>query len=169
MKSSRYVICVIVAIFIEIVVFNFWNIAAIITNDEIRISVDDKIIENPGYDGSNAQFLYDVGTDRQVYNMTIVTDSTCAPDFYYEDSVGVIKKLPFVRLRGNEFICKPVHKISGEIGISVYGDAKITEASINAKKISFSLARVVAMILIYIAGTILFSIQKMPDYKINDN
>ncbi|SDA79187.1 hypothetical protein SAMN02910275_02944 [Butyrivibrio sp. INlla18] len=166
MKKERFVIWVILSIIIEICVFNFTNVLSILKNDSQIIPTDEMRL-NEEYNETGIQWLFDIGSERNIYNIKIDTDKACNPDFYYIDKDGMIQNKPFIKINDTEYMVKVGKKLSGEIGISLYGDASLSAIVLNAGTIHFSIARVIAMILLYIAGTLLFSIQKMPDYKID--
>jgi len=165
---KKIILLILLTFAIEVFGFNFPNILSIVRDDGYSIDLNSQLISNKEYDGTNVQWLIDLGGQRKLYNMVIFTNGSCSPNFYYTDSKGVIQLIPFTK-EGNKYIATINKKISGYIGVSTYNDSVITSATLNARTLSFSLSRIIAMLAIYYAGVFLFSIQKMPDYHLNSD
>jgi len=163
---KKIIILIIFSLAIEVFVFNLPNIISIISDESYSLELNSRLIPNEDYDGTNIQWLIDLQGEKKIYNIVIVTSEPCSPSFYYTDSKGVIQMIPFIK-EGKTYIATINRRVSGYIGISTYNSASVSEAIINASAISFSLSRVIAMLIIYVAGVLLFSIQKMPDYQLD--
>ncbi|WP_312502866.1 hypothetical protein [Lacrimispora sp.] len=182
----KFIFVLFLAIIIEICVFNFGNISEMMDNSlrkNIVFSLKDAKLSN--WENNNTEYIsqFDpmiVYNNIDLYIKKIEIKTTMNKkipyvDFFYtnknepEFNGNMLLKINEANQDVNVLIVNQYAKdiridLGDEAGVSLSDFSMI----INPTKINFKVARVVAIVLIYYMSVGLFSLQKSPDYDIEE-
>lgn len=160
-ECCRFTAILIIAMIIEIVVFNWTNLLSIVENRE-EVFFGDAILENqPGE-------IFILNSDMKIYNVVVNCHVKGDLVFSYLKPDGEVVSKLMNQYGKNTYTlrlgCNVVGTtvLRGEFDEKHLGEVSVTY---NRESLMLSPWRIIAILLIYYIGRMLFGLQKMPNYS----
>ena len=183
--STKIVAVTLAAVLLEVLYFNFQPLAMSISKNiekNLIYSMDDLSFVNweKNSDGSytsleDPQVL--IPTPQMKIELVEVNfrtePSVVHSELFYTDANGTLQVCQNLSNQEDSFRCKIGETAQGTIRLDIGETSGVTLSElivvVNPVQFDISVSRIVAVLLIYVFGSLLFRIQKMPDYHITDH
>lgn len=183
-QSIIFILVIVIALMLEIVIFNFSSLMIIVDNNiekNVVYTLDD--LEKVNWDQQEKGFVsrsdpmlilpqvnmqikslkIELVADRIVGHGTVFYTNTKIPEFSGKGMISIEKPFDSENLIAvNQYVKSLRIDLGEEAGLKLEG-IKIV---INPSQFTFSISRVIAIVFIYYGAVFLFSLQKSPDYGI---